>query len=151
MFLKNELIFQKKSSNLDPKLFVTFLSVNNEQFILLTNNEYSRTNDKHSQGSGPWPTHMLRILNFKKYFPKTSLELAHPLTKCRRGPCIRFNQNEFQYHILTFVKEVMEFLPKYRTTILWSKNHAKIYTEHQTSIVKPERKCSSTFSRFCNL
>ena len=55
---------------------------------------------------------------FKIFFSKNSLVLAHPLSKCRRGPCVRFNQNEFQYHILTFVKEVMQFLPKYRTTIL---------------------------------
>ena len=53
MFVKNELIFQKKQFGskiveFDEQLFVTFLFVNNEQFILLTNNEYSPTNDKHS-------------------------------------------------------------------------------------------------------
>ena len=43
-------IFRKKLANLEPKLsnlFVTFLFRNNKQFISLTNNKYSQTNEKH--------------------------------------------------------------------------------------------------------
>ena len=44
------IIFQERLPKIvyfDEQLFVTYLFANNKQLISLTNNEYSRTNEKH--------------------------------------------------------------------------------------------------------
>ena len=46
-FLEKIQQFGTKIVEFDEQLFISFLFTNNEQFILLTNNEYSRTNKKH--------------------------------------------------------------------------------------------------------
>ena len=48
-FLEKIQQFGTKIVEFDEQLFISFLFTNNEQFILLTNNEYSRTNKKHTQ------------------------------------------------------------------------------------------------------
>ena len=47
-FLEKIQQFGTKIVEFDEQLFISFLFTNNEQFILLTNNEYSRTNKKHN-------------------------------------------------------------------------------------------------------